>query len=339
MKSQQTLFVCEFITGGGLAGADLSVSLAREGTLMRNALLNDLTAMRDWQIISSYDARLPPPPNPIQAIAIQRDDDVWAVWQHCMQSADAVWVIAPESDGVLMRLAELANTCQTKWLGPDIEAIKITSNKYLMARILEQYLLPVIATCFYDEWAPNDVDKWVVKPIDGAGCEATYIMDNAQSLHGWFASDEHRKHTHIIQPYTVGVPASISVLGLKDQAIVLSCNLQSIAVKDGQFSYKGGVVNGAVEYWELLSDLANQIHAAIPGLIGYFGIDVILTSTPGQGLAVLEINPRLTTSYVHLHEATGCNPAHLVMQTLLGNTVDILTIQKNKIEFYLEHEV
>jgi len=43
------------------------------------------------------------------------------------------------------------------------------------------------------------------------------------------------------------------------------------------------------------------------------GIDLVRTE---QGLVMLEINPRLTTSYAGLRRALGVNPAGLVLASL-----------------------
>jgi predicted ATP-grasp superfamily ATP-dependent carboligase len=336
MKSQQTILVCEFITGGGLVGADLPVSLAKEGALMRDALLKDLVNYSNWNIITTYDARLAAPAMRVQSIKIESGQDVWAIWQQCMTSADAVWAIAPESDGVLLQLARLAQASQTVWIGADIRAIEIASNKYLMAQVLGAAKLLVIPSYFYEDWNPEQVGSWLVKPNDGAGCESTFVLDSVQAVERWFADDLARKKTHIIQPFLHGVPASISVLGLKDQALVLSCNLQSIHLTDGVLGYTGGVVNGATEHWMQLSCLANQTKAAIPGLLGYFGVDVLLDA---DGVTLVEINPRLTTSYVHLQQALGCNPAHLVMDAMMGKQVDLSLVKRNRVEFEVKHAV
>ena len=337
MKSQRTLLVCEFITGGGLAGTDLPESLAREGSLMRDALLRDLSTLDDWQVLTTHDARLEVPIEQAQSLAIQPEQDVWTVWRECMALADAIWVIAPESDHVLLRLAELADATQAQWIGAELDAIEIASNKHQMARVLSEAKLPVIPTFFYDDWEAIGESAWVVKPNDGAGCESTYVLNSVQAVQDWFATDLQRKHTHIIQPYLAGLPASISVLGLKDKVVVLSCNLQSIRLHDGQLSYIGGIVNGASEHWLSLSALANQIKTVLPGLMGYFGIDVLLNNATEHNLTIVEINPRLTTSYVYLNEAMGCNPAHLVMHAMLDESVDVSAIKRNRVEFEVEH--
>ena len=60
---------------------------------------------------------------------------------------------------------------------------------------------------------------------------------------------------------------------------------------------------------------SSRIAAAIPGLWGYVGVDLI--DTPA-GPVVLEINPRLTTSYCGLGGVLGVNLAALVVG-LLGS--------------------
>jgi predicted ATP-grasp superfamily ATP-dependent carboligase len=50
-------------------------------------------------------------------------------------------------------------------------------------------------------------------------------------------------------------------------------------------------------------------------LWGYVGVDLVLT---GDGPVVLEINPRLTTSYCALRPALGLNTAALVLDLLKG---------------------
>jgi len=52
---------------------------------------------------------------------------------------------------------------------------------------------------------------------------------------------------------------------------------------------------------------------AIPGLWGYVGIDLVDTA---DGPQVIEINPRLTTSYCGLASALGINPAARVLALL-----------------------
>jgi len=335
MKSQQTLFVCEFITGGGFVGAALPESLAQEGMLMRDALLRDLDQLEDWQLVTTYDSRVSPVHAKVRSIAVDGHCDVWEIWRECMAEADAVWVVAPETDGILYQLAEMAHSLQVRWIGPVPEAIRVTSQKHLTAQVLGRANLPVIPTYFFSEWIPDANPAWVVKPNDGAGCASTYVFNQMAALETWFTQDKQRQQTHVIQPYISGKPASICVLGLKDEVVVLSCNLQWMLLQDGKLSYTGGRINGASAYWPQLKLLANDIKAAVPGLIGYFGVDLLLDTQTARGVTIVEINPRLTTSYVHLHQAMECNPAAMVMDAMLAPTFSMPEIKREQIEFYV----
>ena len=59
-----------------------------------------------------------------------------------------------------------------------------------------------------------------------------------------------------------------------------------------------------------LARLGGRIAAAIPGLWGYVGVDLVATPS---GPVVLEVNPRLTTSYCGLRSALQINAAELVL--------------------------
>ena len=65
----------------------------------------------------------------------------------------------------------------------------------------------------------------------------------------------------------------------------------------------------------LTSSTCNPFLAAIPELWGIIGVDIIDSK---NGLQVLEVNPRITTSYVGLKESTGLNPAALVLDLVDG---------------------
>ncbi|HQR60965.1 MAG TPA: hypothetical protein PLH03_06360, partial [Methylophilaceae bacterium] len=102
------IFVCEFVTGGGLYRGPLPESLAREGGLMLEALLADLVEVSDVQLVTSRDARLPALGGQAEVVMVGAADNAWEIWEQCIRQSDAVWPIAPESDGVLEQLSRLA---------------------------------------------------------------------------------------------------------------------------------------------------------------------------------------------------------------------------------------
>jgi predicted ATP-grasp superfamily ATP-dependent carboligase len=123
-----------------------------------------------------------------------------------------------------------------------------------------------------------------------------------------------------VQPFLPGTPLSLSLLAQDGAAWLLACNRQHVTCLDNAFTYRGGTVGGAEGRREVLEPLAARIVDALPGLWGYVGIDLVDTA---EGPVVLEINPRLTTSYVGLRDSIGLNPAALVLD-LLNRRLDAL---------------
>jgi predicted ATP-grasp superfamily ATP-dependent carboligase len=63
------------------------------------------------------------------------------------------------------------------------------------------------------------------------------------------------------------------------------------------------------------------------------GVDVLIQK---DAIVVVEINPRLTTSYVGLHRASGCNPARLVVDMLYNKRSSWpRIIERNVVKVYV----
>ncbi|MFA6040882.1 MAG: hypothetical protein WC733_05220, partial [Methylophilus sp.] len=137
-KIVKKLFVCEFITCGGLNGEHLPASLAQEGLLMRDALLRDLQALDDWQVTTTHDVRVGRSQYAADSIAVDANSDVTTLWQYCIQAADYIWIIAPESSNILYQLTEMAIASNKVVIGCDLATIAITSDKYKTAKLLQQ---------------------------------------------------------------------------------------------------------------------------------------------------------------------------------------------------------
>jgi predicted ATP-grasp superfamily ATP-dependent carboligase len=72
----------------------------------------------------------------------------------------------------------------------------------------------------------------------------------------------------------------------------------------------------------------------MPELWGYAGVDVMRCE---QELRVLEVNPRLTTSYAGLRRSLGINPAALVLDLWRSGTLpEFDPVPQNPIEIGLE---
>ncbi|WP_047537210.1 ATP-grasp domain-containing protein [Methylotenera versatilis] len=326
------IFVCEFVTAGGFNHADLPAGLIAEATLMRNALLYDLSSL-PYTISTAVDARLEPPEHCHTCVAIDVNEDAWDIWKSQIQLADAVWIIAPETDGLLRKLTELAVQEGKLVLGCGVDAIHITSEKLATYFMLQQTGIRTIPTYTIKNW-PKTAGQWLAKPNNGAGCDETVLFDDPDDLLHWMKQNN-KTESHVIQPYQQGVPASISCVMQQGRAQVLSCNTQMISIESNQLSYAGSEVNGMRDFWHEFELFAQKIAAICTDLNGYVGIDVIVDTQNDNQITVVEINPRLTTSYAGLAEATGENPAELIMNTLTQPDFIWPELQRNIVSIHV----
>ncbi len=121
----------------------------------------------------------------------------------------------------------------------------------------------------------------------------------------------------LVQPHVAGLPVSVSLLlGQQERWILPAC--RQILSEDGRFRYLGGEAPLPPPLNERARQLAIRASEAVPGLRGWVGIDLVLGSAPdGSGDRVIEINPRLTTSYVGLRRLARFNLTQALL-ALLG---------------------
>jgi predicted ATP-grasp superfamily ATP-dependent carboligase len=94
--------------------------------------------------------------------------------------------------------------------------------------------------------------------------------------------------------------------------------------QDGRFTYHGGSLVRERELAQRATSLAIQAINAMPPARGYVGVDMVL-SDAADGLAdvVIEINPRITTSYVGLRAAISQNLAGLMLACVRGERPEL----------------
>lgn len=334
------LLICEYVTGGGFLGRPLPASLAREGDMMLAALVKDVAAVGGIEIASVRDGRLRDLDLPATFSVLTARDDPWNVWRNAIETADAVWPIAPETGGALTRLSELVIAGDRTLIGSRPGAVTLAASKLATAEHLANRGIAVVptvsaATALRDA-PPAGGDGWVVKPDDGAGAESTRLFRRSDEMRQRLAAAPDRDDL-VVQPYVEGVPASLSILCQQGRAWLLSCNRQEIAIESGAFRFCGSVVGGLQQRRSVLEPIAAAVAAAMPDLWGYVGIDFIDSAA---GPLVLEVNPRLTTSYVGLARAIRMNPAGLVLGLLdreLGAIERPLRVRAERVEVMALH--
>lgn len=302
--------------------------------MMRDALLTDLSQLT-YDVLTTVDVRLPAPLYCQQTITIQPEDDVWGVWENIIKTVDAVWLIAPETEGTLIQLSNLAVKHRKVIIGSGITALHIASSKLSTYEALRQAGVDTVPSYTPSNWSPNNEHQWLVKQDDGAGCEALMIFGDDMALQKWMMNSNQRD-LFIIQPYLEGMHGSISCIMHHGNAVLLSANTQVIHQKNNQLIYKGNMINGLKDFWEQFTQTAKQVAKAIPDLNGYVGIDVIVEAN-SSNVVVIEVNPRLTLSYCGLREAAGANPAKLVIDYLTNQNHDLPLLNQGQVAVCMEY--
>lgn len=98
------ILVFEFITGGGLIDQALPQSLLQEAYLMRNALIDDLLEIPNIELLVLHDKRTTMHNGDLQWLTIDQGVVLARYLQEMQSLYDAVWLIAPETDGILLQL-------------------------------------------------------------------------------------------------------------------------------------------------------------------------------------------------------------------------------------------
>ena len=275
--------------------------------MMLRALAGDLSRLPGVEIAVARDPAiaLGDIPGDIRAVDPARP---WAQWSEIIAECDAVWPIAPETNGILEEVTALALSHGRRVLNSRGDALTVARSKHATAAHLAQAGVPVAATALLGEAPPASAHGWVVKPDEGVGTVDTHLLPDRTALARW--QEQHSARDAVVQAFLPGPALSLSLLAQDGACWLLSCNLQHISCDGGVFAYGGSTVGGAERRRSALAPLAALVAAALPRLWGYVGIDLV---DGPDGPAVIEINPRLTTSYVGLAESLGVNPAELVL--------------------------
>ncbi|MEJ2115797.1 MAG: ATP-grasp domain-containing protein [Gammaproteobacteria bacterium] len=316
------LLIFEYITGGGLVGEALPASLVSEGELMLNAVANDFTELPDMHLYVLRDYRLTRNQHSEDSCIVSVEHSFSEVIETISDQIDAMLIIAPESANILFDLCETYSNREFILLNSSLDSIQLTSNKLSTYVFLQKHNIAQIPTYEMVDVNYIDADKLIVKPMDGVGCENIVLID--MSLSENKSLNQLEIKNNIVQPYLVGQSASLSLLCWQGVCKLLSVNIQSIQEKNNSLELEQCIVN-AIEQ-ERFNEFANSLVKALPGLSGYIGVDILITDNE---VLLVEINPRLTTSYAGLKAALGINPAELILRTFTNQKLPEFTALRN----------
>ncbi|NOT11994.1 MAG: ATP-grasp domain-containing protein [Methylococcaceae bacterium] len=308
------ILVFEYITGGGFNKQALPAALVAEGLLMLNGLLDGLTqiqgvdvvVMLDWRVCTSINS------DGMRPCIITPDHQTLDELERLALQCDVVWPIAPEFDGILQKLCQRIEALRKPLLTSPAKAVALTGNKWQTFQKLTQHKIATVATQRFEDFYYQS-GEWMIKAIDGAGCSDSYLVTDLNDFElrsGQLAVNGQ----FIVQPHIHGEKTSLSCLFKAGRGWLLSANVQKFNVKNQQYHLQEILVNvtsDVSKYQRLVVEIA----MVFPDLWGYVGIDLIETA---DAIYVLEINPRLTTSFVAIQAALGINPCQCVLDLRVG---------------------
>ncbi len=300
------ILVHEHVTGGGLAGEVLPASLAHEGLLMREALVADLEAVPDVEVWVTTEPRFPETTSARRRAVPVTAGDLDRVLAEALACVDAVWLVAPETGGVLERLTRQAETMRCPVLGSGSAAVRALTSKRETAAVCMRAGIACVP-CLAAKVAFEDVRRWVVKPDDGCGCLDTVVHEEFDDAWNAWQRDT---AALVLQPFVEGEPASLSVVTDGRETKVLSVNRQHVVEVAGRLRFDGVSIAAFEDPDGILADMACRVVRAFPGLRGFFGVDFVFAR---NGPLLLEVNPRPTTACAGLRERTGFNPAQWIL--------------------------
>jgi predicted ATP-grasp superfamily ATP-dependent carboligase len=315
------VLVYEHCTASARAGIAMPASLLREGWAMLSAIQSDL-------------ARCP------GVVA----EGLFDLAEDRIAEADFTLVIAPEPDDLLARLCEQVERAGGRLLGPDCGAVRLTADKLALGQHLARHGVSSPACAVLPEGDPTRVTcsyPAVLKPRDGAGSQATYLVAEPAGLEACVSAARAEGWTGelILQPFVSGSAVSIAFLIGPGRILALPATWQHLSL-DGRFRYLGGQLPLPRDLQERAERLGRRAVECVGGLRGYVGVDLVLGAAPdGSQDAVIEINPRLTTSYVGLRALAQHNLAEVLLAIVQGLSLPTLSWRSAPIRFQADGAV
>ena len=303
--------IFEYISSGVCKPESLYPDLIKEADLIVNELGQKMTEA-GCDLVLFRSRSLPPPLFEAEIIPLDEADDWNTILEDELYNADAYLPLAPESDALLENLCLKAEQAHCTLLNTSAHTVRETSNKKYTLKRLATHRIPCVSCYHIDQCTfpmPEDV---VIKPNNRLACEYTFLIRA-----GDMPTSIQKQHAQICQPYLQGTDASLSIIYAPDsKPCILGVNRQEIAVVEQNCFQLNACRVNALAHLELdFEGLAADVQKCFTGLLGYVGIDIIICDDIPY---ILEINPRLTTSFAGLAKTTGINPCAMLLAAVYG---------------------
>jgi predicted ATP-grasp superfamily ATP-dependent carboligase len=340
----QRILLYEFVTSGGTFGQHTSPSesIRREGLAMMMALAADFGAVDGLETLVMLDERLDIRLPGCRILPVRSADEEFAQLAQLARQVDWVLIVAPEFDDLLCSRCRLVEESGGRLLGPSSCFVALAADKQRTAEHLAAagVNVPEGISLALGNSIPNSFSfPAVLKPRFGAGSEGVrLILEDQRSKPtdgGPWAfplADGDPSIEYRLERFCPGLPASVAFLCGPTGRISFPPCRQRLS-DDGRFRYLGGSVPLQPDLARRATAIAHRAVASLAEPLGYLGIDMVLGDEPdGRNDVVVEVNPRLTTSYVGLRALANDNLAAAMLALAAGKTPG-LSFKAEQLEF------
>jgi predicted ATP-grasp superfamily ATP-dependent carboligase len=260
-------------------------------------------------------------------VPVTSSDNLQKVLLDNAAANDAVLIIAPETGQILQKLVKGIEKTGKISLNCSADSIAAFSDKAKLTDYLQRngYSTPKTLLLKIDTQIADIKTAitsqlalpLVFKPLDGTSCIAISYVKTESEIEAAIQKIKNQSDysQFIVQEYVNGLAASVSVISSGKKAVAISLNKQQVTLCDpgGESCYEGGGVPIDHPLKARALSVAEHLVEAFPGLRGYVGVDVVLGD---GGVYIVDVNPRLTTSYVGLHTASAFNLAQSIIDAV-----------------------
>lgn len=305
------LVIYEWCCSGGLTGPDAPAvvgddadpePLAREGRAMFRTLAADAVRDGGLQVAALVDATIPIElPAAVERIVVQPGHEVASLLA-AARLADGVIVVAPETAAVLASRVSAVRAAGGRPIAAGDAFIRLAADKQATIDALAAAGVPVPAgrsLVAGETWPEAFIRPGVRKARSSAGCDGFLVVRSTDPPLSPVAMPTR------IEAWCAGTPVGVSCL-VGPRGVVPVAALRQRFSPLSPVAYVGAdLLEGVAERGRAEALARRAIEALLrrdcQPTAGWIGVDMILGSQ-GDGLddRVLEVNPRLTTSFVGL---------------------------------------
>jgi tyramine---L-glutamate ligase len=309
--AKDKILVVELTTAGGMGtGKERIEAISIEGLAMVHALVTD-AVNGDFETHVVLQEAIEPIPRLASATDVHwhrigSGTNLQDVLKELAPKMSFCFIVAPEFSGYLEHYTRLLESFGCVVLSQPSSSVAVASDKAGALGRLSKAGVAVPVTQSLDRFIVAPAVKYpvVVKPNRGAGSIGVFLAHDSVELDDAVAANEAMSFTRkeiIVQEFVTGIPLSASAIATPLITTLLGINEQDVSLSPARVSeskYRGGIAGPLHPELAVACERVARAAAREFQLEGYFGFDFILD--PRGKPVIVEINPRLTTSFAGL---------------------------------------